>query len=401
MTAIGRKVLAAVALLTVGLAPGCGDEEKQGSHQIWFMGSVYNGATGAILSPSNGTPYEITLVSGTTTLRGTVDANGRYTLGPLQAWNDYAVTITATDYRAFTSYNAGIAPPTPPPASQASDVYTANTTQTFNFDAYLFPAALQAPGLTISIVKPDASPAVGSLRVRPTTASSIQDQAAGVTGQVWANDQDLLAAVHSREFTDGMVTFYPDELVYGVTYQVTVYDVDGYQPATATVRGGLQDALVVNIVTTASPLLMVANTIMQCRPAGQSTNVVSAAQVTFTFNQPVEDATPATSGRAAEVLDDNIQVMTAMSATLKPDLSTTASEHGTSFMLSGTMVAIAWNPSAGLNTPSATDTINYVNYGGLSAIMLQPIGHPELVKSLSSMLPNAATMPTTAIYCGN
>jgi len=194
-----------------------------------------------------------------------------------------------------------------------------------------------------------------------------------------------------------MVVFYPDKLVYGVTYQVTVYDVDGYQPATATVRGGLQDALVVNIVTTASPLLMVANTIMQCRPAGQSTNVVSAAQVTFTFNQPVEDATPATSGRAAEVLDDNIQVMTALGATLKSDLSTTASEHGTSFMLSGTMVAIAWNPSAGLNTPSAGDTINYVNYGGLSAIMLQPIGHPELVKSLSSMLPTAMT----AIYCAN
>jgi len=134
MTAIGRKVLAAVALLTVGLAPGCGDEEKQGSHQIWFMGSVYNGATGQILSANNGTAYEISLVSGTTTIRGTVDPNGRYTLGPLQAWNDYAVTISATDFRAFTSYNAGIAPPTPPPASQASDVYTANTTQTFDFD---------------------------------------------------------------------------------------------------------------------------------------------------------------------------------------------------------------------------------------------------------------------------
>ena len=175
----------------------------------------------------------------------------------------------------------------------------------------------------------------------------------------------MLAAVHSRDFTEGMVVFDPDELVYGVTYQVTVYDVDGYQPATATVRGGLQDTLVVNIVTTASPLQMISNTIMLCRPAGQSTNVVSAAEVTFMFNQPVEDVTPVTSGRAAEVLDDNIQVMTVMGSTLKSDLSTTASEHGTSFMLSGTMVQIAWNPSAGLNMPSAADTINYVNYGGL------------------------------------
>lgn len=400
MTAIGRKVLAAVALVTVGLAPGCGDEETKGSHQIWFMGSVYNGATGSILSANNYTPYEITLVSGTTTIRGTVDANGRYTLGPLQAWNDYAITITAPDFRAFTSYNAGIAPPTPPPASQASDVYTANTTQTFDFDAYLFPNGLQASGLTISILKPDASPAgAGSLRLRPTSVSSIQDQTAGVTGQVWANDQDMLAAVHSRDFTDGQVSFAAEELVYGVTYQVTVYDVDGYQPATSSVRGGLQDTLIVKMTTTASQLQMVSNTIMMCRPAGQSTNVRSVAAVTFMFDQSVEDATPVTSGRAAEVLDDGILVSTMMAATLRQDLSNTQSEHGTSFMLSGNMVQIAWDPSVGLNTPSATDTINSVTWGGLTGIILQPIGHSEFARSLGSMLPNGATMPT--IYCAN
>jgi hypothetical protein len=399
MTATGRKVLAAVALLAIGLAPGCGDEETKGSHQIWFMGSVYNGATGSILSANNYTPYEISLVSGTTTIRGTVDANGRYTLGPLQAWNDYAITITAADFRAFTSYNSGIAPPTPPPASQASDVYTANTTQTFDFDAYLFPTGLQASGLTISIVKPDGTAAAGSLRLRPTSVSSIQDQTAGVTGQVWANDQDMLAAVHSRDFTDGLVSFAAEELVYGVTYQVTVYDVDGYQPATSSVRGGLQDTLIVNMTTTASPLQMVSNTIMMCRPAGQSTNVRATAVVTFTFNQSVEDVTPVTSGRAAEVLDDGIVVSTMLGATLRQDLSNTQSEHGTSFMLSGNMVQIAWDPSMGLNTPSATDTINSVTWGGLTAIMLQPIGHSEFVRSLASMLPNGATMPT--IYCAN
>ena len=51
-----------------------------------------------------------------------------------------AVQISAPYYRPFISYNSGIAPPTPPPASQASDVYNSNTTQTFNFDAYVFPS---------------------------------------------------------------------------------------------------------------------------------------------------------------------------------------------------------------------------------------------------------------------
>ena len=45
-------------------------------------------------------------------------------------------------------------------------------------------------------------------------------------------------------------------------------------------------------------------------------------------------------------------------------------------MLNGNTLAIAWNPSVGLITPSATDTINYVIYNGLAWIMLQPTGHP-------------------------
>ena len=144
MTAHGRKVLATVTLLAiVGSRCSGRREEKKGNHQIWFMGSIYDGATGMIV---NG--YEISLTYGTTTIRGKVDGNGRYTVGPLPAWNDYAITISAPYYRPFVSYNAGIAPPTPPPASQASDVYNSNTSQTFNFDAYVFPAASRLTPLT-------------------------------------------------------------------------------------------------------------------------------------------------------------------------------------------------------------------------------------------------------------
>ena len=145
MKAHGRQVLATATLLAiVGL--GCsGPEEKKGDHQIWFMGSIYDGATGMVV---NG--YEIALTYGPTTIRGKVDANGRYTVGPLPAWNDYAIQISAPYYRPFVSYNSGIAPPTPPPASQASDVYNSRSSQTFNFDAYVFPDGVPVTPLTVT-----------------------------------------------------------------------------------------------------------------------------------------------------------------------------------------------------------------------------------------------------------
>ena len=158
------------------------------------MGSIYDGATGTVLSRLR----DLADVRARPRSRGTVDGNGRYTLGPLPAWNDYAVPITAADYRAFVSYNSGIAPPTPPPASQASDVYNASTTQTFNFDAYLFPDGLPAPGADRQHSQVRDGGGAGrwaASALRPTTPRrSSRIRPAGVTGQVWANDQDMLAS---------------------------------------------------------------------------------------------------------------------------------------------------------------------------------------------------------------
>ena len=58
-------------------------------------------------------------------------------------------------------------------------------------------------------------------------------------------------------------------------------------------------------------------------------------------------------GKGAELLDDGIQVVTQLGATLKADISSTASEHGTSFTITGNTLYLNWNPSAGLNTPTA------------------------------------------------
>ncbi len=385
MKVYGRQILAAVAILAVGvLTPGCKDDDPTGAnHQIWFMGSIYDGATGAVL-----VDYDISLVYGTTTVKGKVDrATGRYTLGPLPAWNDYGVIISQGGYRGFTSYNAMIAPPTPPPASQQSDVYTARTAQTLDFDAYLFPDSLQASALTVNITKADpaAAPASGSIRLRPSTLPVIQDQASGVAGQVWSNDQDILSNVYAADFADGTLAIDPGTLVYGVTYQVTVYNVEGYQPGTATVRAGLQDSVIVNITTSASPLVLVSSTLANCKPYGTSTTVSNTAQVTFTFNTPaIEDVTTSV-GKGPEVLDNGLTVSTMFGASLKASASTAVQERGSMFLLNGNTLTISFNPTMGIQSQIANDTITYVIYNNLSSIMLQPTGHPELVKSLSTL----------------
>ena len=384
MKGIGRHVLVAVAALAVGgFAAGCKDDDPGANHEIWFMGSIYDGATSMVLFD-----YEISLVYGTTTVKGKVDHDtGRYTLGPLPAWNDYGVVISQGGYRGFTSYNSMIAPPTPPPASQQSDVYTAHTTQTLDFDAYLFPDTLQASALTVNITKadPNAAAAAGSIRLRPSTLPVIQDQAAGVTGQVWSNDQDILAGVVNSDFSNGTITIDAGTLVYGVTYQVTVYNVEGYQPGTTTVRAGLQDSVIVNVTTSASPLVLVSSTATACKPYGTSTTVQATAQVTFTFNTSmIEDATTS-AGKGPEVLDNGLTLATMMGATLKSSASTAVQERGSQFLLNGNTLTIQFNPVAGINTQYANDTITYVLYNNLSSIMLQPTGHPELVKSLSTL----------------
>jgi hypothetical protein len=394
MKALGRKAIAAVAFLAVsGFVSGCGGgDERNGNHQIWFMGSIFNGATGAVV-----TDYQISLTYGKTTVNGTVDMmTGRYTLGPLPAWNDYAVSITSYGYRLFNSYNAGISPPTPPPASQASDVYNASTMQTFDFDAYLFPDAVQPAAVTISIVKPDptATPAAGSIRLRPISLPSIQDQPAGVGNQVWSNDQDLLAATINRDFSYGAAMIEGSALVYGVTYQVAVYNVEGFAPMnSSTVRAGFQEAAMVNLTTTtAAPLTLASSTMTNCRAIGASTTVTNTAQITFTFSVPIEDATPPVGGAGVpggpEMLDNGLTVSTQMSNVLRTSASPLVQERGTSFLISGSQLTIFWNASGAYLNQLAGDLITSVSYGNISQIQLRPAGQPTLARTLSSMLPN-------------
>ena len=85
------------------------------------------------------------------------------------------------------------------------------------------------------------------------------------------------------------------------------------------------------------------------------------------------------------MLDNGVTVSTLFGATLKQSASTALQERGTMFLLNGNTLTISFNPAAGIQSQITNDTITYVIYNNLSSIMLQPTGHPELVKSLATL----------------
>ena len=378
-------VLALGATTTLGCG-GDSNTQHTGKHDIWFMGAVIDGATGMPL-----TTYDITLVWGTNTAKGKVDAAGRYTLGPLQAWNDYGVIISSANYRAFSSYNAGIAPPAPASTSLSSDVYSSDTTQTFNFNASLFPTAIMPPDLSIAVIEtgPNAQPAAGKIRLQPTSQPAIQSQPTEVAGQAWSNDSDLYAGAISADFTAGTYKAAGTALTYGVTYAVTVYNVDGFQPSmpTSVQAGVTTGATIVLNPLTVPPLQLIANTVATCRAPAALTDTMSAV-VTLTFNEPVEDGT-LTAGGGAEQLDNYVSYSdTLFNSVLATNMSSTMQERGTSMTIADNVVTLAWNPFVGLTTKGPNDTIRTVTYSStsLQLIYLQPAAHPELRTTLSQLM---------------
>jgi len=394
---VGSRFSSAFAVMFAVL--GCGGDSgpHTGKHDIWFMGAVVNGVTSAPL-----TDYTITLVWGNNTTKGKVDGTtGRFVVGPLQAWNDYGILIDGHDgYRAFSSYNAGIAPPPPAATALSSDIYSSDTTQTLNFDASLFPTGITTPDLTIGIAEtgPDPKAAAGNIRLQPTAQPTIQSSPSEVPGQVWSNDNDLYAAAISGTFSGGTFVATGDKLVYGVSYAITTYGVEGYQPSGPTnVQAGVntQATILINPLTV-SPLQLVSNTVSACRAPAALTDTMSAL-VTLTFNQAVEDGTQ-TPGGAAEVLDNGLLITTSLATSiLATNASATVQERGTSLVIAGNVVTLSWNASTGLLTKWTGDVVRNVYYQNLTSLMLQPKGHPELRTSLGQLLSSA--LLSTTITC--
>ncbi|HEY2728416.1 MAG TPA: hypothetical protein VGK52_00655 [Polyangia bacterium] len=346
------------------------------------------------------------------TVKVTIGDDGRFTSqDPLPTWQDYMVTIMADGYRPFVSHNPGFEVPASL-AGMQSGLAQITTTQTFSFDAYMFPTSLMAPAVSLAIATLDdatGAPALGKasgkIRLRPQTQSGLQvgagDSASGApraSRRVWANDEDLLTQTIIKDFTNGKADFAAGDLVYGVQYEVSIYDVDGYQPMVLSGTAGIVAGSVLSKTIQLAkvlrdPLRITGNTATMCTPP-LAAATTPGAQVVLTFSENIE----AVGTTLAEDVDNGLSIVSVpmppsfTSCPLKLNADGTKQERGSSVAISGMTMTFAFNPSVGLTDGmggllcTAPASISSVTYGNLSAIVLQPMGDPSRKRSLPQML---------------
>jgi hypothetical protein len=405
--AVPLRASALAALISVA----CGGDSSGGDNQVFFVGYVYDGASGARLDKSAIT--KVGILYGDTQIKVDVQDDGRFiSRDPLPTWRDYTVSIDATGYRSFVSYNTGV--DVPASLAMTNGVAQASTTQTLDFTAYVFPVTLKSPALTLTVTVPDALTSVptsskvnGTMRLRPQGPPSVQVGGPSVqfgspANRLWSNDEDLLTQTVVKTFTDGTVNLDPGELVYGVAYEVSVFDVAGFQPFSSgnssLVAGTVSSRTFALLPDMKDPLSIVVNDATACvPPLGSDTSY--GGKVTLTFNAPIELV-----GATYREDFDNLLSITFPSAPsgspsvlycpLKSSSSTdpTTQERGSKIEVSGASLIFSFNPSVGLATTyfgspcMAPPTITTVTYGGASSLTLQPVGDPARRRSLSDML---------------
>lgn len=363
------RTLALLALTLSGGLTACSNPETD----YYFAGRVYNGVDGSRL-----VDYDIQLQFLDRELDGTVDGDGRYFVGPLTPFNDYTVAIKADGFRSFLSHNL----------MKVDDELTMNNDpkdddqhpdQSQYFDAYLFPIDVISPAATFHITLADSSDLPsGSIRLRPIASSTLLndpiEMPAGVAGQVWLNDEDLQFTSVNRDFVGGVVEFAPGDLVYGVSYSVTIYNVAGHGQATGVYTAGANgNASFVVPPLTSTPLALsfVSTQLGQPIPSGE---------VVFVINQPVVLDPLTTSDQALRSLEAAFSIISpdlntnGTQNTLKPfDPAAPAGSRGLVLTVAANKVTLQWNPGTALMTTDPADPINSVIYGGLAGVTLRPV----------------------------
>lgn len=359
------------------------------SHTVSFTGNIFDGATGMRVED-----YTLQLVTNTDSFEAEI-VEGLYQVGEISVWQDFTVIIDASGFRAFRSYNAQVG--LPDEFDQSSDISEHSTQQSFHYDAYLFPEDLQAPEVTFSIDTGVLSmPPSGTIRLRPTSASvlanSPTETPVGVFGQQWFNDEDLQLGAITVPFSDGEITFAEGELVYGVTYAVNIYDVDGYQPFEGTYTAGIEaDKLFFLDEEISAPLIALSNNISTCATATSPTDGM-AALITIEFNQDIELGLDVWPGGAVEALDDGLFINSPDFDTdfieniLATDISSVVQERGSVLSIVGSTLTFYWDAPSGLTESDPDDPIDYVQWTNLGSIYLQKIDRPSSAQSLSSLI---------------
>ncbi|RLB50675.1 MAG: hypothetical protein DRI90_23540 [Deltaproteobacteria bacterium] len=392
-------------LLIPGLAmAACADADRieppvqsAVQHTVSFVGYVYDGASGERIDG-----YTIDYQTRDVPTAGTVDDDGRYALGDFSVWEDYTVIITAEGYRTFLSHNGMVG--LPPGMAQSDDIAELSSHQNLHYDAYLFPTDLQSPAgqLTIKTGIPGETPS-GMIRLRPASASILADEGTetpgGVTGQVWTNDEDLQGDILTSDFANGSFTLQAGDLIYGVTYQVDIYNVTGYQPFDGTYTTGVETSKTFTLTEElAAPLEVVSSTASSCQPPATPT-ATSGAVVALEFNHPIELGESGYPGGGAEALDDGLVMVSpdddedTLQNVLQDDVSDSTQERGVTIFIAGSTLTISWNPSIGLQTSDIHDPITSVTHNGLANVVVRRINAPSSEQTL------AALVGATSITC--
>jgi len=366
---IARKISCAAALLSLAFG-GCTDV----GDVYWFTGRVYDGATGARISG-----YQTTLQYRDVTRDGEVDEQGRYLLGPLYPSADYSVVITANGYRSFLSHNAMRASPNAP-------------SQTFYYDAYLYPSNAVVPATEVRVTLSDmpTPPTDGLVRMQPSggpaRTQSEADTPTGVLRQIWENDDDLQFRAVTRPVQGGVALFEPGALVYGVTYRWTIQGVSGHQDTSGTFTAGVDAAVAATVQPYNGINLALAFTTASLNA------IVPSGELVVVLNQPVEFNPSIQSSRMVEAVDSGLSIVSpdensnGMRNALRPNSN--ANDHNVSIAISGNRLTFTWDRNSALETADGGDPIIAVAYGNLDEVTIQPVNNrdPRAVRSLSELV---------------
>jgi hypothetical protein len=397
-----RRALVTIALYGATVAPlglaGCGDGESHdaGKHEATFAGYVFDGSKDERLKN-----YAIEAWVDGKTIKGKVDAaTGRYTLGPIRSWRDYTITITAEGYRAFRSHNAGFEIPSS--FSNTDEGVRVDTKQSFLVDAYLFPTTLVAPEtkLVVKLQDSQEKPS-GKIRMRPMgvfVLGTDMDELGGVEGQVWLNDEDMQGRTVFREFQNGELVLAAGDLLYGVQYDVTIYDVAGYAPLEDdSGLGAGQDAYRAYTLEkqTTEPLAVTAFTAADACTPSIVTDNTAGSTITITLNSPIELVN---SGEATDALRD------ASRAESNDGSNASGTEvdnplQGVGITADGATITLHWNPDADLAVKDINDPIRCVQYRNLDDIALRKAGESSPVSTLRDLIFQASNGANRSLIC--
>jgi hypothetical protein len=327
-----------------------------------FRGDVFDGVTGVRV-----TEYDIAVDYAGKYEHGTLDSRGSFHMSPIPALQDFSVYIDAMGYRPFVAH-------------QGQWLDSVHGDRSFYYVAYLFgdKVAVEDVPFNITLTNSTTLPS-GSLRLRPTDISAVYDSASeqptGVPGQVWENDNDLLSKTVWVDFTNGAAVVPGTSLVYGVPYQVSVFNVPGYEISQSTVlQAGFNSHVAVELARLSVPTLDVSYI------STQSGNPSPDGTVTIVLNEPAEFDPLEQTLDIKNAIDNGFSISSSdtnqnlQRNVLKNNVDPTVQARGTSIELAGQAITLKWNRTAGLETSDTGDRIDSLTYGGLGGVRLRPVG---------------------------